>query len=67
MQNKLGVREAEVEAALAGQRVFIPDAAGELWVLWSDGRRISLTKDPQSVTIPIAASQGPEGVSERLE
>ena len=38
------VTAAQVEEALAGARVKIPDAVGGVWVLWVTGANLSLTK-----------------------
>lgn len=58
------VSEAEMVAALEGQQQFIPDAAGGLWVLRSNGHVVSLTQVSEEGTIETAASGVSRGVPE---
>lgn len=58
MQSKMHVTEAEMDQALGGQQVLIPDAAGDLWVLKAGRHAISLTKVPKGTTISAAATRG---------
>lgn len=64
MPNEMVVTEMEVQEALEGRRLLVPDAAGSLWVIWSDGKHLNLTKIPESGTLPIAAGQGLGAVPE---
>lgn len=50
------VTETEMQDSLAGRQQFIPDSAGGLWVLRSNGRVVSLTQVEPEHTIKEADS-----------
>ncbi len=64
MLNRPTVLEADVEDALAGQKKFLPDASGSLWLLWRRGDTLTLTKVADAAIIPIEASQVEREVSQ---
>ena len=52
---------SEVEQAVGGQHVFIPDAVGNLWILWRVGNALNLTMAKENNRIDLTANRGEGG------